>query len=1361
MLSTSTVPKPLGSRHACHRFANEVKARNPLPYPSTLDDSSGARDALLRWSLRSIRGLPISSTTWEVVAQGAGAAETATETTEGTEAGPGRHEDEEEEQPVDPEERDEVLVWCRNTHGVALLGVTLTWFDCLSGRPYGESHSSSIAVVVDATLHDESQVILRVNGRLPVLSTQSSMLSLELPSQPLFSLASPFVRHSILLAELYLTGHNRTVSLGWSPLHVHRSSGATDRSIGIYRGTPRALLVVGGPVDVPNASMTPIPGAALTYDATAETEGIADLSHFFHANTFIADVNPMFPVLDQVTVGAMHLSVSPAISIVERQLIKSVSDQDGAGAGAGAVQEKRLCFALHNGQKLVSKITRVFPADESTSAWSFDDVYLTDCFVDPSLVLLVWLEYQIEQTWITAAWALVPTHTLPHYSESYALELHSMPFLPDRRAYVDPAIQWKLHLTIEVYGLPPSPRKPRPVIPHEIPLPASNSTVATHESEPAVATEASDPEPTSREMPPATDRELPPAQSASKETTPSASKQSLAPPPLPPQPPADGPAPRLSSLDSVQSIPDAPVPPAVVPDPATLTLYPEPEPASLLGLSRRQLARLLHAKFPLPGALQPTELPASPSLAVEARDTLTVHRVSLLFMAFAPAAAASSGTEAPTQVRIELQFFTFPPVVTPVLDLVPGVDDDDGLAADPRAAGNQPAPTLLRRSGAPYDGHLEQFTHDLADDVPVARDPTDPVESDSQPPPATFIDYLHSATAAVTVWDGASTLLLGRGLVPLAGLLRQGRARAAQVLAVPITAVSAAGGSSSGATLADVLGTLYLALENVGAATATGDVSWSDLYTARHANGVARAGDFRQALSARRRVALVAKMTQRVDVEAAGLPLGERRERYRVLVDEIAASRERRKYGEIARVIKAGMATQYAGHVVAGCSHFFEWFCSNPKNAQALYVVAVDDPNVRVLVEDRALAHFGLNAAKPVAHRRNNAVEVLMHPLESVAIPLLFTSASSSVQQGRDVPGLVKFTVSLLDVHSGNAVARLECALTVHPHPVHAHLAFVVPGNEYFRHVLPLHQQTVDASGSQRRGLGGLVTAAASPSPSAAAKIVMARCFDHDVYCAVDDAGSAVHVKLRAAREPAARQVVVFGYADAFAHVLVRVWRIVVDAAQRVDLAGYLGQTTHSTLAVRGTDSGTAPAAPVVCYSSDPGLLQVPSGAFRVAGGGTGSAGVTQVDVTFTPRGVGDDQVVVALVDPATRARQWTWLVQCRTHPPQVTKTFQLTVPVRKAVAKRISFTNPYGVAKTFRVATSHPTLVAVREDVVELEPSGGVYLHLHFAAMDAAARRVDVYVFINDEEGHGEECFCVQVSYRGEAVVDGTGWAG
>ncbi|KAM6312701.1 LOW QUALITY PROTEIN: nephrocystin-4 [Podargus strigoides] len=184
-------------------------------------------------------------------------------------------------------------------------------------------------------------------------------------------------------------------------------------------------------------------------------------------------------------------------------------------------------------------------------------------------------------------------------------------------------------------------------------------------------------------------------------------------------------------------------------------------------LSRASLARLHAAGFPeiLDHNQEPVEIsepadPASFSLRLEEADRLQGNEIIVQFLAFGRDARDSAEGTWPRTIFITFQFYRFPPVTTPRLQLV---STDGGPAAGLAA----PAELLVRVN---EDGTLG--TGPPGWQLKYMVDPAFLRPGEQR----WFVRYLAEHSLQIDVWDGDSLLLVGSAAVRLKPLLRQGRA---------------------------------------------------------------------------------------------------------------------------------------------------------------------------------------------------------------------------------------------------------------------------------------------------------------------------------------------------------------------------------------------------------------------------------------------------------------------------------------------------------------------------------------------------------------------------------------------------------
>ncbi|NWW94413.1 NPHP4 protein, partial [Rhynochetos jubatus] len=184
-------------------------------------------------------------------------------------------------------------------------------------------------------------------------------------------------------------------------------------------------------------------------------------------------------------------------------------------------------------------------------------------------------------------------------------------------------------------------------------------------------------------------------------------------------------------------------------------------------LSRASLARLHAAGFPEildrnqePVAVSEPADPGNFSPQLEEADPLQGNEIILQFLAFGRDARHSVESTWPRTIFLTFQFYRFPPVTTPRLQLV----STDG---EPAAGPAMPAQLLVRVN---TDGTLSTRPPGLQ--LKYMVDPAFLRAGEQR----WFVRYLAEHSLQIDVWDGDSLLLVGSAAVKLEPLLRQGRA---------------------------------------------------------------------------------------------------------------------------------------------------------------------------------------------------------------------------------------------------------------------------------------------------------------------------------------------------------------------------------------------------------------------------------------------------------------------------------------------------------------------------------------------------------------------------------------------------------
>ncbi|XP_054078672.1 nephrocystin-4 isoform X3 [Rissa tridactyla] len=478
-------------------------------------------------------------------------------------------------------------------------------------------------------------------------------------------------------------------------------------------------------------------------------------------------------------------------------------------------------------------------------------------------------------------------------------------------------------------------------------------------------------------------------------------------------------------------------------------------------LSRASLARLHAAGFPqiLDHNQEPVEIseptdPATFSLRLEEADPLQGNEIILQFLAFGRDAWDSAEGTWPRTIFLTFQFYRFPPVTTPRLQLV---STDTG----PAAGAAVPAQLLVRVN---KDGTLGTGPPGLQ--LKYMVDPAFLRAGEQR----WFVRYLAEHSLQIDVWDGDSLLLVGSAALKLESLLRQGRAavRTHHELEVATTEyepdVTVMGREALrhgalrplGVRVA-VRGRLHLCLANIGhpceempgqlpsplpsrsrlgpVPDGAGSVlagSWLPINAAagRRVSRARRLAEVDGELAAvlcsrrpearlappappseaaaarRRKLRRMALVRQQEDAGGGRTPQlsgwHEQRARHVRDLQIIDAYREHVKGESISRVLSQAITATHTVHAVLGTAEFFEFTLKNPYGVQQTVTIDVDHPELSVILDPREWRHFKelTKSVTPVEeemfHLRDDLrPQVYLRPNETVRIPFKYQTFSA------------------------------------------------------------------------------------------------------------------------------------------------------------------------------------------------------------------------------------------------------------------------------------------------------------------------------------------------------------------------------
>ncbi|XP_071654470.1 nephrocystin-4 isoform X1 [Patagioenas fasciata] len=775
--------------------------------------------------------------------------------------------------------------------------------------------------------------------------------------------------------------------------------------------------------------------------------------------------------------------------------------------------------------------------------------------------------------------------------------------------------------------------------------------------------------------------------------------------------------------------------------------------SSQTALSRASLARLHAAGFPdiLDRNGEPVEVcePAEPgsfSLQLEEADPLQGNEVTLQFLAFGRDARDSEEGPWPRTIFLTFQFYRFPPVTTPRLQLL-GMD------------GGSAAQLLLRVN---KDGTLS--TGPPGWQLRYLVEPAFLRAGEQR----WFLRYLAQHSLQIDVWDGDSLLLVGSAALRLEPLLRQGRAavRTHHELEVATTeyepevpelgreALRHGALRPLGVRVA-TRGRLHLCLANVGhpcedtpeqppsprpsRSCAVPDGTGSRFSLSAAGGGrVSRArrlaevdGELASALCSRRleprpvppavpseaaaarrrKLRRMALVRQQEDAGGGRTPqlLGWQEQRARDL-QLVAAYREHTKGESISRVLSQAIAATRTVRAVLGTAEFFEFALKNPYSVQHTVTIEIDHPELSVILDPREWRHFKelTQSVTPVEeemfHLRDDLrPQVYLRPNETVRIPFKYQTFSAdpaviavqgpagldaganvaACSLGKSGAGRTKHIQVSFQVSGGKPIALLHVNVEPQPHVVDQTFRFYHPELTFLKKTIRLPPWHT---------LPGAPVGMPGGEPE-----MFVRCSDPDIICETKNMGPGepqdIFLKVAGGPSPQIKKFFVAIYMDAWLAAPVQIWQFSVHSLQRLDVGCTAGQLSRLSLLLRGT------AAPrrVRAFASHPQELQVdPDGAFVLP-----ASGAQELRIGVRPRRAGSRFIYLNLVDVESHQLLSSWLLCLACRQPLISKAFEISLPAGggRGCNKRITYTNPYPSPRLYFLATNRPDLLQFKED--------------------------------------------------------------
>ncbi|KAM6236267.1 nephrocystin-4 [Spheniscus humboldti] len=836
-------------------------------------------------------------------------------------------------------------------------------------------------------------------------------------------------------------------------------------------------------------------------------------------------------------------------------------------------------------------------------------------------------------------------------------------------------------------------------------------------------------------------------------------------------------------------------------------------------LSRASLARLHAAGFPeiLDRNQEPVEIsqpvdPASFSLRLEEADPLQGNEIILQFLAVGRDARDSAEGMWPRTVFLTFQFYRFPPVTTPRLQLV---STDGGPAAGLAV----PAQLLVRLN---KDGTLGTGPPGLQ--LKYMVDPAFLRPGEQR----WFVRYLAEHSLQIDVWDGDSLLLVGSAAVKLEPLLRQGQAavRTHHELEVatteyePDVTVMGREALRHGAlrplgVRVVVRGHLHLCLANVGhpceetpgqppspllscsrllpAPDGTSSIPGGSWFSLNAASGglVSRArrlaevhGELAAALHSRwpearlappaapseataarrRKLRHMALVRQQENAGSGRMPQlsqgwQEQRARHMRDLQIIDTYREHIKGESISRMLSQAITATHTVHAVLGTAEFFEFTLKNPYGVQHTVTIEVDHPELSVILDPREWRHFKelTKSVTPVEeemfHLRDDLrPQVYLRPNETVRIPFKYQtfSADPAVVTAQGPAGLGADADVAARFLGKSGAGRTK----------HIQVSFQVSGGKpiaVLRVKVEPQPHVVDQTFRfYHPELTFLKkTIRLPPWHTLPGAPVGMPGGEPEMFVRCSDPDIICETKNMGPGEPQDIFLkVAGGPSPQIKKFFVAIYMDAWLAAPVQIWQFYLHSLQR--LDVSCTAGQLTRLSLLLRGTPAPRRVRAFTShpqELEVDPDGAfllPANGIQDLYVGVRPRRAGNRFIYLNLVDVESHQLVSSWLLCLSCRQPLISKAFEISLPVGggRGCNKRITYTNPYPSPRLYFLCTNRPDLLQFKEDSFEVA-GGEVYtIGLRFAPSQSVGEE-EILIHINDHEDKNEETFCVKVLYQ------------
>jgi nephrocystin-4 len=402
---------------------------------------------------------------------------------------------------------------------------------------------------------------------------------------------------------------------------------------------------------------------------------------------------------------------------------------------------------------------------------------------------------------------------------------------------------------------------------------------------------------------------------------------------------------------------------------------------------------------------------------------------------------------------------------------------------------------------------------------------------------------------------------------------------------------------------------------------------------------------------------------------------------------------------------------------------FFEQKFTNPRGCNKTFRIDVSDKELSLVLNADEWAHLRSlkkNKTKMASAPENDILDgnrLFLGSFDECHVPfkycpLDFPSAVDAVTEK-------VICVSLVCEKTGTVESQLEILIEVQPCIIDKTLVLHTPELATLKHSIPL-----DAAGfniSSTRG-GGDAQVVVTNDQNVVAKLQEEEGQNKELLIKCSKSGTA----------PQERDFLTFFYEDKYQTRLLHVWKFCVHTVKKLDLTGLTGQTTISSLVVKGTASSQK----VRCFTSHPEELQVVPRDFTLI-----SDSLSELKISYCPLAATRLNAMLNIVNAESGKLVQSILLSARAEDPPVSKTYELQVVSGTVHESKISYENSWATTKKFSFKPAHPWLVKIQPGMVELEAGALGVVGVSFRALDLDPGMYETLVFINDVDNNNEDC--------------------